>query len=82
MHFSNASATVSPRTTLPAYSVVNMRLTWSGIEGTRLSASVYVRNLFNKAYFTGGNPAAAGGSTNVVDPGMPRIVGGELRFAF
>ena len=82
MNFSNVSATVNPNTTLPAYTLVNARLTWSEIMHTGLSASVFVRNLGNKQYFSGGNAASNGGNTNVVNPGLPRMWGGELRFDF
>jgi iron complex outermembrane receptor protein len=82
MNFSNVSATANPNTTLPGYALVNARLTWSEIMGSRLSASAFVRNLGNKRYWSGGNAAGNGGNTNVVNPGMPRMWGGELRFEF
>jgi iron complex outermembrane receptor protein len=82
MNFSNVGDTVNPNTTLPGYVLVNARLTWSEIMGTKLSASAFVRNLGNRKYFSGGNAASNGGNTNVVNPGLPRMWGGELRFAF
>ena len=82
MNFSNVSATVNPNTTLPGYALVNARLTLSEIMGTGLSASVFVRNLGNRQYFSGGNAASNGGNTNVVNPGLPRMWGAELRFQF
>jgi iron complex outermembrane receptor protein len=82
MNFSNVGATVNPNTTLPGYSLINARLTWSEIMGTGLSASAFVRNLGNEKYYAGGNAASNGGNTNVVNPGMPRMWGGELRFDF
>jgi len=82
MSFSNTGATVSPNTVLPGYMLVNARLTWSEIMGSGLSASLFARNLFNEKYWSGGNAAAAGGNTNVVNPGLPRIWGGELRYQF
>jgi iron complex outermembrane receptor protein len=82
MNFSNVGATVNPNTTLPGYALVNMRLTLSKIMGTGLSASVFVRNLGDRKYFSGGNAASNGGNTNVVNPGLPRMWGGELRFDF
>ncbi len=44
--------------------------------------SAFVRNLGNRRYFSGGNAASNGGNTNVVDPGLPRMWGGELRYQF
>jgi iron complex outermembrane receptor protein len=82
MNFSNVGDTVNPNTRLPGYALFNARLTWSEIMGTKLSASAFVRNLGDRKYFSGGNAASNGGNTNVVNPGMPRMWGGELRFDF
>lgn len=82
MNFSNVSGSANPNTTLPGYALINMRLSLSEIMGTGLTASVFVRNLGNKRYFSGGNAASNGGNTNVVNPGLPRMWGGELRFQF
>ncbi len=82
MNFSNVGATANPNTTLPGYTLVNARLTLSEIAGSGVSASVFVRNLGNKKYWSGGNAASNGGNTNVVNPGLPRMWGGELRFQF
>ena len=82
MNFSNVGDTINPNTTLPGYVLVNARLTWSEIMGTKLSASAFVRNLGNRKYWSGGNAASNGGNTNVVNPGVPRMWGGELRYQF
>jgi len=82
MNFSNVSATSNPNTTLPGYKLVNLRLTLSEIMGTKLQASLFARNLFNERYYLGGNAASSGGNTNVVNPGTPRMIGGELRYDF
>ncbi|MBV1688305.1 TonB-dependent receptor [Novosphingobium sp. G106] len=82
MNFSNVGDTINPNTTLPGYVLVNARLTWSEIMGTGLSASAFVRNLGNRKYWSGGNAASNGGNTNVVNPGLPRMWGGELRYQF
>ncbi|MFA7604363.1 MAG: TonB-dependent receptor [Novosphingobium sp.] len=82
MAFSNVGATANPNTTLPGYVLVNARLTWSEIMGSSLSASWFVRNVGNRKYWSGGNAAGNGGNTNVVNPGLPRMWGAELRFAF
>jgi iron complex outermembrane recepter protein len=82
MNFSNVGDTVNPNTTLPGYVLVNARLTWSEIMGSKLSASAFVRNLGNRRYWSGGNAASNGGNTNVVNPGLPRMWGGELRYQF
>ncbi|MCW1430975.1 TonB-dependent receptor [Novosphingobium sp. JCM 18896] len=82
MNFSNVGDTVNPNTTLPGYALFNARLTWSEIMGSKLSASAFVRNLGNRRYWSGGNAASNGGNTNVVNPGLPRMWGGELRYEF
>jgi iron complex outermembrane receptor protein len=82
MHFSNTSATIDPNTTLPGYILLNGRITWDGVMGQKLQASLFVRNLTKKKYFVGGNPSSAGGAMNAVDPGSPRMWGGELKFSF
>jgi iron complex outermembrane recepter protein len=82
MNFSNVGDTANPNTTLPGYALFNARLTWSEIMGSRLSAAAFVRNLGNRKYWSGGNAASNGGNTNVVNPGVPRMWGGELRFEF
>ncbi len=82
MYFSNIGATLNPNTTLPSYSLVNVRLTWSNIMGTDIQIAAFARNLFNEKYYSGGNPGAAGGAANVVNPGIRRMLGVEARFDF
>jgi iron complex outermembrane receptor protein len=82
MNFSNVGATVNPNTTLPGYALLNMRATLSDIGGSKASFSIFVRNLTNEKYFSGGNAASNGGNTNVVNPGLPRMWGGELHYDF
>ena len=82
MAFSNVGATANPNTTLPGYALVNARLTWSDIMGSDIALSAFVRNLGNRRYWSGGNAASNGGNTNVVNPGLPRMWGGEVRVAF
>jgi iron complex outermembrane receptor protein len=81
-YFSNIANTSAPGTDIPGYSLTNMRLTWSDLMGTKLTAAVYVRNLFDKAYYTGGNATGPNLGINVVDPGLTRMYGGELRYQF
>ena len=82
MNFSNVSGTVNPNTTLPAYTLLNARLTLSDVLSDGLSLSAYVRNLTNEKYYLGGNAASNGGNTNVVNPGLPRVYGLEARIDF
>ena len=82
MYFSNTAATISPGTAIPGYALVNGRLSWEKLLGTRMTASVFVRNMLNKRYYAGGNAQGASLGLNTVNPGMPRMFGGELRFEF
>lgn len=81
-NFSNVGATDAPNTVLPGYALVNARISLENIGGSGLTASLYARNLFDRKYYSGGNAAAPGGNTNVVNPGLPRFWGGEVRFDF
>ncbi len=82
MYFSNVAATANPNTALPGYTLVNARLTWADIMGSKLQVAAFARNLFNKKYYTGGNPSSSGGATNTVNPGVKRMIGVEARYAF
>lgn len=80
--FSNVAATLAPRTSIPGYVLVNGRVGWNNISDTGLSAAVFVRNLFNKEYYGGGNSLGPTLGVNTSVPGRPRMWGGELRFDF
>ena len=82
MYFTNVGDTLNALAVLPAYTLVNAKLTLSEIMGTRLSASVSARNLFNRKYYAGGNAANSATLPNTVNPGVPRMIMGELRFDF
>ena len=81
-YFSNLGGSVLPGTRLPGYALVNLRLSWSNILGSRVTAALYARNLFDKGYYTGGLPIANAVGTNSASPGRPRTFGGEIRFDF
>ncbi len=82
MHFSNVGATIAPNTTIAGYGVANVRLSWSEVAGSRVTAAVFVRNLANKAYYTGGNADGPASGFNTVTIGQRRMIGGEVRLAF
>jgi iron complex outermembrane receptor protein len=81
-YFSNVANTIAPGTQIAGYGLTNMRLTWADLMRTKLSASLYVRNVFDKAYYAGGNAVAPSLGINVVNPGVPRMYGGELHYDF
>ncbi|WP_340268280.1 TonB-dependent receptor [Sphingobium mellinum] len=81
-YFSNLADTLTPNTRIPGYAIVNGRLGWSSIAGSKLSAALNVRNLFKERYYVGGLPTGSGFGLNSVSPGRPRTFEGELRFEF
>lgn len=68
--------------TLPAFTVANARLEWSDISGTGLSASVYMRNVFNKTYSIAGVAAASAIGIVTRNYAEPRMFGLELGYKF
>jgi iron complex outermembrane receptor protein len=80
--FSNVANTFSPESTIKGYALVNARLSWVDLLGSKVSAAFYVRNLLNKKYYTGGNTSGATLGFNTSVGGAPRMFGGELRFDF
>ncbi len=81
-YFSNLADTVLPGTDISSYELVNGRATWADILGSPVSASLYVRNLFDKKYYTGGNGTGYSAGFNSAYPGMPRLYGFEMRVDF
>jgi len=82
MNFSNVGDTQNPAAVIPGYTLVNAKLTLSEIMGQRISASISGRNLFNKRYYAGGNAGNSSVLPNTVNPGVPRMIMGEVRFDF
>jgi iron complex outermembrane receptor protein len=80
--FSNLADTITPGTKLPGYALVNARLSWSDILGSRITAAAFVKNIFEAEYYAGGVPTSAVFGTNSVSPGQPRTAGVELRLNF
>lgn len=65
----------------PAYGVVNARLSWERVLGSRFDVSVFASNLTNKTYALGGYPVAALGFDSAIY-GEPRMFGVSLKFRF
>ena len=80
--FSNLDATLTPGTQLPGYGLVNMRLDWAHAFGSKLTVSLFVKNLADKTYFTGGNAGAQNDSIEAAAWGMPRTYGFGVRYDF
>jgi iron complex outermembrane receptor protein len=80
--FSNLGNTYEPNTDLPSYSLLNMRLDWRDIYGTKVTPSLYVRNIADRRYYVGGVPQGGAVGLNDAAPGRPRTFGLEVRYAF
>lgn len=63
------------------YTLVNFRVEWNELLGTRFSVAAYLRNAFDETYYTGGI-AINGLGPIVKNYGPPRTVGVELRIPF
>lgn len=81
-YFSNNDGSITPGTELPGYALVNLRLDWSHIAGSGISAGAFATNLTNKAYYVGGLSQGASLGENAAAPGRPRMYGVELKAEF
>lgn len=81
-YFSNAAASIAPRTRLPGYAIVNSRISWDNVMGSPFSAAVFAKNLLDKAYFAGGMTLAAALGHNAAAVAEPRTYGLELSAKF
>jgi iron complex outermembrane receptor protein len=79
-----AAATLGdPFAFIPGYSLLNARIDWKHIMGSRFDAGVFVTNALNKTYQTSVIPlytSAYGFSAATYGP--PRMFGAQLRYAF
>ena len=81
-YFSNLGGTIQPGTALPPYTLLNMRLDWDDILGKGVKVSLFVKNLTDRLYYTGGSPGAQNYSVESATFGMPRTYGIVIRETF
>ena len=81
-YFSNLGGTIQPGTQLPAYQIVNMRLDWADMFGKGVKVSLFVKNLADKLYYTGGSAGAQNFSVESATLGLPRTYGVAIRTEF
>ena len=81
-YFSNLGGTIQPGTKLPAYTLINMRLDWANMFDSKVKASLFVKNLTDKLYYTGGSAGAQNFSVESAGFGQPRTYGVALRIDF
>jgi iron complex outermembrane recepter protein len=81
-YFSNTAATITPDTKLPSYSLTNLRLDLNNLGQSNVSLGFFVRNLFDKIYYIGGEPIGSTFDLNIGIPGLPRTFGLECSIKF
>ena len=80
--FSSNSGSITPRTQLPGYSTVDVRLSWNEIMRSQVSLAAYAKNVFDKFYYQSGYVEGASGGFNTAIPGEPQTFGAELSVKF
>lgn len=81
MYFSNLYDTVAPDTRLSGYGIFNATAAWEGIMGTTLDATLFVKNAFQREYYTGGFGFPPLGINSAI-PNEPRTFGVSLKYGF
>lgn len=81
-YYSSVTNTLTPGTVLPGYTLVNLRAEWNNIAGSGFGAALFVTNLFDETYYTGGLALGSVLGLNTAIPGRPRMFGGEISFRF
>ncbi len=80
MFFSNNNSTITPNTRIAGYGLLNLRYDWKNIYGSKTSLAVYVKNVTDKDYFTGGFALSASLGVASEAIGQPRMFGAELTY--
>jgi iron complex outermembrane receptor protein len=81
-YFSNLGGTIQPGTQLPAYTLLNMRIDWANMFGKNVKVSLFVKNVTDRLYYTGGSAGAQNFSVESATFGMPRTYGVTVRTDF
>jgi iron complex outermembrane recepter protein len=92
LYYSNLAASVNvppngigpldPDTKIGGYTLLNARIEWNNIAGSRFHAAAYVRNMLNKQYEVGGLGLGAVVGVDSVILGTPRMEGLEVGLSF
>jgi len=78
----NGIGPLDPHTKIGGYTLLNARLEWDDIAGSRVHAAAYVKNMLNKQYEVGGNGLGAVIGVDCVILGTPRLAGLEVGLKF
>jgi iron complex outermembrane recepter protein len=78
----NGIGPLDPDTKIGGYTLLNARVEWNNIVGSRFHAAVYVRNMLNKQYEVGGLGLGAAVGLDEVILGTPRMAALEVGLNF
>jgi iron complex outermembrane receptor protein len=82
-YFTNlAGSGLDPYSKIGGYSLMNARIEWNDIAGSKFHVTGFVRNLTNKEYEVGGLGLGAVVGTDAVILGTPRMFGVEVGVKF
>ncbi|CAN5353473.1 TonB-dependent receptor [soil metagenome] len=81
-YFSNNNGTLTPGTKLPGYTTVAARFSWEDIMGSKVSAAIYAKNIFDKVYYQSGYVEGNSGGFNTAIVGEPRTIAAEISAKF
>jgi iron complex outermembrane receptor protein len=73
---------LDPNTTIGGYTLLNARVEWNNIAGSKVHAAAYVRNMLNKQYEVGGVGLGATVGLDAVILGIPRTAALEIGLRF
>ena len=78
----NGIGPLDPNTKIGGYTLLNARVEWNDIAGSRVHVAAYVRNMLNKQYEVGGVGYGAVIGVDSVVLGTPRMAALEVGFTF
>lgn len=81
-HFSNNEGSITPRTKLPGYATVDVRLSWNEVMGSKFSVAAYAKNLLDEFYYNSGYVEGGSGGFNTAIWGEPQTFGAEVTYRF
>jgi iron complex outermembrane receptor protein len=80
--YTNLADSYTPDTRIGGYSLMNLRLEWNDIFGSKISVAGWGRNLADKQYLVGGQSLGAVVGINTTLPGVPRTYGADVFVKF
>ena len=78
----NGIGPLDPNTKISGYTLLNARVEWNNIAGSKVHAAAYVRNMLNKRYEVGGVGLGATVGMDALILGTPRMAALEIGLRF